>query len=172
MDELVRQFGINEKLLFAHAVNFFILFFLLKRFVYRPVLHVFAERRRKIQEGLAMSEEAERRLNAAEQTRSKIVADAQKEAFAIVTRAETTGKEKEKALLQKAVKKSEEIIQTGEQRIEEERKIAAEEFSAEAIEIVRAASAAVIARSPETIDKELVKTALQELGSLSARTQP
>ena len=172
MDELIRQFGINEKLLFAHAVNFFILFFLLKRFAYRPVLHIFAERRKKIREGLDASEEAKRRLNTTEQMSLKIIADGQKEACAIVTRAEAIGKEKGETLLQKAVEKSEEIIQTGKQRIEEEQKSAAEEFSKKAVEIVRAASAAVIARSPENIDKELVKTALQELGSFGVRIQP
>lgn len=61
--EILNQFGINPLLLAAQVVNFFILLFILKRFLYEPILKVLNERRKKIEDGLKNAEEIERRLN-------------------------------------------------------------------------------------------------------------
>src|SRR3990167_8054652 len=46
--DILNQFGINPLLLAAQVVNFFILLFILKRFLYKPVLKVLEERKEKI----------------------------------------------------------------------------------------------------------------------------
>ena len=163
MSELIHQFGIDWRLLVAQAVNFFILFFVLWRFAYRPVLAILAERRKKIEEGLNMREEAERKLGEAGHERDAIVKKAEQESLRLVNKGETLGKEKAEKVIEAAMKKEGELIQEGKMRAEEERRILAEAFSKEASGLVRAAVAKVAELSAEAIDERLVEKALAEL---------
>lgn len=54
--------GINWKILIGQLINFAILFFLLKRFAYKPFLSILEKRRTKIEEGIKKSERAEKSL--------------------------------------------------------------------------------------------------------------
>lgn len=60
--DILNQFGINPLLLAAQVVNFFLLLFILKRFLYKPILKVLEERKKKIEESLKNAEEIEKRL--------------------------------------------------------------------------------------------------------------
>lgn len=60
--EILKQFGINPLLLAAQVVNFFLLLFILKKFLYKPILKVLEERKKKIEESLKNAEEIEKRL--------------------------------------------------------------------------------------------------------------
>ncbi|MDO8500119.1 MAG: F0F1 ATP synthase subunit B [bacterium] len=164
MAELIHQFGIDWRLLLAQAVNFLILFFLLHRFAYRPVLSILSERKKKIEEGIMMQEEAEQRLHEAAEEKNAILKKAEQESLQMVTRAEMVGKGKGDKIVTDALKKGEDIIREGKGRAEEEKRVAAEEFSKEAAELVRIAAAKVVERSPEAIDRNLVEEALKELG--------
>ena len=169
MAELIHQFGIDWRLLIAQAVNFFILFFVLWRFAYRPVLAILAERRKKIEEGLNMSEEAERKLAEAGRNGKTIIKKAEQESLQLVNKGESLGKEKAEKVIGAAMEKEEELINEGKMRAEEERKIIAEAFSKEAVGLVRAAVAKVVELSPEAVDERLVEKALSELKSMKIR---
>ncbi|MFY9461994.1 MAG: hypothetical protein WAP51_02215 [Candidatus Sungiibacteriota bacterium] len=168
MAELIHQFGIDWRLLVAQAVNFFILFFVLWRFAYRPVLAILAERRKKIEEGLNMREEAERKLAEAGRSGEAIVKKAGEVSLQLVNKGESLGKEKAIQVIEAAMKKEEELINEGKMRAEEERRILHEVFSKEAAQLVRMAAARVVERSPDAIDGQLVKEALAELKSAPA----
>lgn len=60
--EILNQFGVNPLLLLAQAVNFFILLFILKKFLYKPILKVLEERKKRIEDSLKNAEEMEKRL--------------------------------------------------------------------------------------------------------------
>ena len=66
--------------------------------MYAPVMKVLAEREKKIAAGVAAAERAEKAEKETEGARAGIIADANKDAEAIVARAETEGK-KERAEL-------------------------------------------------------------------------
>ncbi len=78
--EILKQFGINPILLAAQVVNFLILLFILQRFLYKPLLKVLAERKKKIAESLKNAEEIEKRLLETEEEKEKILAKASTEA--------------------------------------------------------------------------------------------
>lgn len=78
MEELLHKLGIDWRLLIAQLVNFLIVFLLLRRILYVPVLTLLRERRQRIAKGLADAATAERRL-----------ADVELERQAILQRAET-----------------------------------------------------------------------------------
>lgn len=72
--EILNQFGVNPILLLAQVVNFLVLLFILKRFLYKPILKVLSERRQKIEQSLRNAEEIEKRLLETEQESEKVLA--------------------------------------------------------------------------------------------------
>ena len=96
MEELIKNFGIDWKLLVAQVVNFAILFFLLKKFAYGPVLAILRKRAAGIKEGIAMRAKAEKTLGEVGEIKAKTAQQAEMDALALVAHAEeTAGKRKE-----------------------------------------------------------------------------
>lgn len=56
--EILKTFGIDPVLLVAQIVNFLVILYVLKRFLYKPVLEVIKGREKSIKEGLKQAEEA------------------------------------------------------------------------------------------------------------------
>lgn len=82
--EILNQFGINPVLLAAQVVNFFVLFFILKKLLYGPILKVLAQRRKIIEDSLKNAQEIELKLQKAEEQSEKIIAESLKEAQKIL----------------------------------------------------------------------------------------
>ncbi len=127
MEALV-SLGINGPFLLTYIVHFLLLVFLLHRFVYRPVLNMLAERRRRIEEGLKAAElareeaarqraelekqlEEERRraqervaaaTRQAEQLREQILAEARAEAERILAEAREQAQQERERILHDA----------------------------------------------------------------------
>jgi F-type H+-transporting ATPase subunit b len=67
-------------------VNFLVLLFLLRRYLWGPILKVLADRAEKIREGLAMAEEARAERARLKEEAERILAEARQEALAIADR--------------------------------------------------------------------------------------
>lgn len=74
--DILNQFGIKPVLLAAQAVNFLILLFILKKFLYGPILKVLKERKDKIAQSLKNAEEIERKLKEASEEGQRQIAKA------------------------------------------------------------------------------------------------
>lgn len=70
---ILDQFGVQPVLLAAQVVNFLILLFILKKFLYKPILKVLDERKKKIEESLKNAEEIEAKLAKTEVESEKIL---------------------------------------------------------------------------------------------------
>ncbi len=113
--DILNQFGVQPILLVAQVVNFLILLFILKKFLYKPILRVLDERRKKIEESLKNAEEIEKKLLLTEEEKEKILAKASLEAQKIIdnTKAEIEimkeeGKAQAQELASQIIKKAEE----------------------------------------------------------------
>lgn len=130
MNELLGKLGVDWRLLIAQLVNFVVLFFVLRKFLYRPVLGMLQERRARIMKGVEDAQHAEtqraelvfarRHLQDAaaaeraallehaaadaEELRTRRVAAAEEEARVIIARAQHDA-ERERAAMLVAVKK-------------------------------------------------------------------
>ncbi|MBI2637670.1 MAG: F0F1 ATP synthase subunit B, partial [Candidatus Sungbacteria bacterium] len=120
MNELLQNFGIEWKLLLAQLVNFAVLFFVLKKFAYGPVLEMLRERRQKIADGLKAADESQKKLAEANQEKEGILAEARRDSVAILQKTEHTAKEKENVLLLEAQKKADGIFAEEKAKIHEE----------------------------------------------------
>lgn len=164
MAELIGNFGIDAKLLAAQAVNFGVLLFILWKFAYRPILNMLRERREGIERGLAMTQDAERRMARIAELQQEKLREAEEKALAIVSRAEETAKRQSQLLIADAGKKGEQMIADAKHVIMEEKGKLREELSREARELVRDGIAAVLMKMPpEPRDRELIDAAISAM---------
>lgn len=127
--EILNQFGVNPILLLAQVVNFLVLLFILKRFLYKPILKVLGERRQKIEQSLKNAEEIEKRLSQTNEEVEKILAKALKQGQEILDQSKETGiqmVEEYKALgveiLEKANEQALEVVKLQKIKLEQEMK--------------------------------------------------
>jgi F-type H+-transporting ATPase subunit b len=137
------QLGINGPFLLAHIINFIILFLLLRRFLFPPLLRMLDERKRRIAEGLAAADiarkeaeaerarlmaqieaerkEAQARIAAAsaeaERVKAEIVAQAQREAEAIKAKAIAEAEAERQRILAEAHKQIAELTVLATERV-------------------------------------------------------
>src|SRR3990167_7949837 len=115
--EILKDFGVNPILLGAQIINFLIVFYLLKRFLYKPVLDVLRKREDEIKKGL---QEAEKGKKLLEETEKKILRNARLKADEMVKNAKAQGEEILRESDQKAKKQSEKILLDAKDAIEQE----------------------------------------------------
>ncbi len=111
--EALRNIGFNWPVALANLVNFLIIFYLLKRFAFKPIDKVLTKRERTIREGLENAAKAKRDAMMAGEDRARILAEAQDQgnqivmaaggrADALVNEAEAIAKQKQAAILTEA----------------------------------------------------------------------
>ncbi len=109
MGELFSNLGIDPKLLFSQAVNFFLVLWLLNRFVFRKLLSLLEERRKKIEQGLELRDRAEKEVAQIGNARHRALQEVKKEAEAVLSQTRDQARQKEQELL-KAAKQQQDAI--------------------------------------------------------------
>lgn len=108
--EILKNFGFDPVLLAAQIINFLIIFYLLKRFMYKPVLLMLKKRQEAIVEGLKQAEEAKIALEKTLENEKKILAKAQDEAKKILDDAKEQSLEVSRQIEQKTKSQTEKMI--------------------------------------------------------------
>ncbi|MAG45018.1 ATP synthase F0 subunit B [bacterium] len=127
--ELLGKLGINWTLLLAQIINFLVLFFLLKKFLYKPILGIIEKRQKKIKKGLENAEKAEHDLARASARAEKIIIKANKESQDIIRKSEKQAEQVNNKMIAQAEEKisdlqlraKDEISQAKEQMLEQAR---------------------------------------------------
>lgn len=115
MEEIVKTFGIDPVLIAAHIVNFLIIFYILKRYLYKPVLNILKKRQDAIEEGIKQAEEArlllektaekeKEILRKAREEAQKFLEEAKKQREAFLVEASARARAKEQYILDEAKK--------------------------------------------------------------------
>ncbi|MDR2432629.1 MAG: F0F1 ATP synthase subunit B [Puniceicoccales bacterium] len=89
---LLNKFGVDWHLLLIQSLNFLLVTFLLYKFGFKSVINVMAERREKIESGLAYADKMQREVSAFENSRSERIASVKKEAEEIIQSARGNAK--------------------------------------------------------------------------------
>jgi F-type H+-transporting ATPase subunit b len=125
--DLAKRFGVREDLLLLQSVNFIAMATVLYLFMFRPVMRIMEERRKKIAIGLAQAEEAKEKLQEAEKLRQQILKGAHCKAQQILSGAKERAKiyalEQEKAAEARAaclIEQAREVIAHEKERLFEE----------------------------------------------------
>lgn len=88
--EIIKSFGIDPILLAAQVVNFLIIFWLLKKFAYKPIFKVLSDRKKAIAETVKNAEETKKALEKAVEEEKKILKNAQTQAQQILSDAKAS----------------------------------------------------------------------------------
>ncbi len=89
MEDIVKAFGIDGRLIFIQIVNFAILMVALVYFLYNPILNMLKSREDKIVQGIKDAEAAAVAKASADAEKKVILTDAHAEAVAVNARAKT-----------------------------------------------------------------------------------
>ncbi len=119
MNELISTFGLDWRLLIIQMVNFGILLFVLKRFLYGPIMSMLDERKRVIEQGVKDAEEAARKNTEAEAEGKIIIADATREGDSIIAKSQVRAEEKGAGILSAAEEKAVLLARDAEMRAQE-----------------------------------------------------
>jgi F-type H+-transporting ATPase subunit b len=161
--ELLENLGINGKILLAQIINFFILFWVLKKFAYKPVLSLLEERTKKIEKGLADAEKAHRKLEETEQKEKKVLTDAKKQAQEIIKKAEDQAEKNKEEIVAESKAKVEKLVVIAKKNIEEEKNKMIGEVKDEVAELVILATEKVTNKKINSeSDKELIEEVIKK----------
>lgn len=108
--ELIKNFGIEPVLLVAQVINFLIVLYILKRFLYKPILELLQKRQNSIKEGIEKTKEAQKRLEKIITEEKTILKNAKAYAQKIINNATHQSLEASKAIQENAKKQSENIL--------------------------------------------------------------
>lgn len=96
--------------------------FVLTKLLYKPMLEMLEKRRKKIEEGLRLTEQMKEEEAKTEGKRQKVIDSARREGQELIEEAKKRAKEEEKQILAEARTEAEEIITKGHMEVERMRK--------------------------------------------------
>ncbi|MDD5040128.1 MAG: F0F1 ATP synthase subunit B [Patescibacteria group bacterium] len=165
MDELVKTFHIDWKLLIAQVVNFGIVIGVLWYFALKPLMKMMHKRSDDIEKSLQQAKEIERKLQEAEQSKEKLITEAKQEAQVIM---EQTHRDAEKVKGEKLAETRQEMERMAEkvkQDIQAEKQTMLREAKGQVADLVIAAAGQVIGKNLDhDTNKKLVEDTIKKTG--------
>lgn len=119
--EILNQFGFDVKLFAAQIVNFLVIAYIFKRFLYKPILGVLDKRNEAIKKGLKDAEKAQKELEKAEAKSEELIARAGKEAEKMLEEAKNQAQATRDEMLETTRKDITRMMEETKQQIELER---------------------------------------------------
>ncbi|MEK7186572.1 MAG: F0F1 ATP synthase subunit B [Patescibacteria group bacterium] len=127
--EIIKEFGVDPLLLTAQIVNFLIILFILKKFVFKPVLDILKKRENEIKDGLRAAQKGQEKLEEAEEKERGILKNAQIEAGKLIEDAKLQAIEVSKKIEEKTRKETEDMVLNAKEQIQRETRLAEKELS-------------------------------------------
>lgn len=162
--ELLKNFGFDPVLFSAQVINFLIILFVLKRFLYKPLLDMLKKRQKTIEEGLKQAEEARITLEKTEEKEREILKKARITADSMLEEAKKEAEVKAKKIEEEAKKEAESIIADAQRKIEisekETEKKLATYVSKLAIDLITQSSKTLFSEKEQ---KEITENALKKI---------
>lgn len=161
--EILEKFGVQPILLLAQVVNFAILLFILKRFLYKPILKVLEERKNKIETSMKQSEQIQKKFEEMDVKQQEILDNARKESGQIIDGAKSEAKTLANQIQIEASNQAQLSLKRAQETLALEKQKMVSEAKKEIVSVVTAATQKVISKVMTKKDKDtLVTEALKE----------
>ena len=162
--EILEDFGVEPILLLAQVVNFVILLYILKRFLYKPILKVLEERKKRIETSVKQSEEMQKRFDEITKKQTEILDKAKAESEQIIEGAKNEAKILADQIQLNATNAGNERIKRTQQTLEIEKQKMINEAKREIVDVVTSITEKIVQKNLTKQDKErLVRQALTEI---------
>lgn len=143
----IAALGISLPGLIAQLVNFGILLLVLRLFLFKPIMKVMDERKRKIEEGLQASQAAAHAAENSQEESRRALELARAEGREAVVRAQETAARLSTELEEQARREAESIVERARAEIERERQQAIQSLRAEFADLTVRAAERVVGQS-------------------------
>jgi len=127
-------------------INFFILYFLLKRFLFKPINKVIVERRREISSNLQEAEENKKKAQQYRLESENRLKDSAREGKALVEKYKMQAEKIREEIIKKAEKEAKEIIDRAEKEVHGQKERAEAELREQVVSLALAVAAKAIER--------------------------
>ena len=117
---ILNLFGLEGKLFVAQIINFAILLFILKKFLYEPIANIFEERKTKIKQGLDDAENAKKALADADNQKILILKEAKVDADKILENTKKSSDNLKQKSSEDAKKQAAEIVDNAKKQAQAE----------------------------------------------------
>lgn len=163
--ELISKLGIDAKILIAQVVNFLILLFVLKKFIYGPVLEKLEQRKQMIAKTVGDAKLAEDMMKDMEAARADMVERTKKQTLQMIEAGAQSAEETKNSIIDTARREAQVIADQNKILMAREKEKMLKEASAELAQLVVKAAEKIIERefSPED-QKRLVSHASEQFG--------
>ncbi len=162
--ELIEKLGIDWRLLLAQIVNFLVLFFVLTKFVFKPLIKFLDERSQKIDESLVNADKIQKNLEEAVREKEAIILASRHEAQDILVQAKQQAEELQQTLRAEAQTEVAKILENGRAELVRDRKEMNKELKEEVVELVAEATKRLLSTIvDERVDREYVNKILSKV---------
>lgn len=134
---------LNLSVVIAQIINFWIIFFIFKHFLWKKIVKAIEDRRKKLANLEWADDVVKEKIADAETEAKKIMEKARKEALEMQQKAEDLVKKNTEIKLAEADKKAESIIEAANREIEKERKSMMDELKEKVVDLSLAINAKV-----------------------------
>jgi len=107
----IGSLGFNLPALIAQLINFVLLLIIFRMLLYKPLLNMLDQRKKRIEESIAASDEAKRRLSETEQETAKELDKARQEGQAVIVHAQQAANRLRDEETQRARAEAEQLIE-------------------------------------------------------------
>ena len=152
--QLLHDFGVTWPKFGAQVILFYIVYTILRKFAFGPVVDMFETRRRLIEEGQANAEKIKRKLAESEVRCQEILRKANADAQRIIEEGRLSSDAHTQKELQKVIKDAEGIIAKAHEAVEIDRTKMISEVRKEMIHLVVDTTSKVTGRILTTADQE------------------
>jgi F-type H+-transporting ATPase subunit b len=160
--EIFSNFGVTWSKFIAQIILFLIVYWVLNKYAFGPVLKMLAERRRRIEEGQHNAERIKKQLAEAELRYQEVLRKANDEATKLLDEARATSDAISQKQMQQAIKDAEGIIAKAQDTIVQERNKMVAEVKKEMVDLVVKTTSKVVGKvitpeDQERLSEETVK---------------
>lgn len=164
MEELVKTFHIDIKLIIAQVVNFIIVVGVLWYFAIGPLTKKMNERAKAIEKGLDDAKKVEQNLEQTEKLKNEKLAEAHKEAQKIIEEAKKMAEDAKNQSVIKTKEEAGKIVADAKKQIAIEKDKMAKELKGEVRELVVMATTKVLQEViTEDKDRDLIKKTVKKI---------
>ena len=164
--EIFNQFGVTWPKFIAQLVLFGIVYFVLNRFAFGPILKVLEERRKRIEEGQLNAEKIKKQLAEAELRYQEVLRKANDDAQVLLEESRKNNEAFSQREMDRAVKESAAIVDRARHEITSERVRMVDEVKREMVSLVIKTTASVAGKILSADDqKRLSEEAAKELSA-------
>jgi F-type H+-transporting ATPase subunit b len=154
MDQLLTQFGISWPKFAAQVILFLIVYAILRKFAFAPIIAIFEQRRRTIEEGQANAEKIKKQLSESEIRCQEILRKANSDAQRIIEEGRSSSEVNSQKHLQQAIRDAENIILKANESVELERARMVADVKKEMLHLVVDTTTKVVGKVLTEADQE------------------